>query len=92
MRQLLRSDIINGLPRLAAHWHPSAPSRVSSLLGSDLHAIHLEERLTAPENLVAGSQKIEEQNVPLESTTKATASKGIICKELVKSNENCHQK
>lgn len=86
------SDIINGIPHLAAHWHPSAPSRAFSLPGSDLHAIHLEERPAAPENLVAGSQKIEEQNVPLESTTKATASEGIIRKELVKSKKNCHQK
>lgn len=82
------SKIFYIIPHLAAHWRPSVPGRVSSLLGSDLHAIHLEERLTAPESLVAGSQKTEGRNVPLGSTTKATKSEGIRFKELVKSDGN----
>lgn len=71
------SKIFNILPNLAARWHPSAPGRASSLLGSDLRAIHLEERLTIPESLVAGSQKTEGRNVPLGSATKAITSEGI---------------
>lgn len=80
------SKIFSIIPHLAAHWHPSAPGRASSSLGSDLRATHLEERLTAPESLVADSQKTEGQNVPLGSTTKATTSDGIRYKEPVKSD------
>lgn len=71
------------IPHLAARWHPAAPGRASSSLGSDLRAIRLEERLTAPESLVAGNQKTEGRNVPLGSTTKV--SEGIRYKEPVKS-------
>ena len=65
------------IPHLAAHWHPSALGRVFSSHGSNLHAIHLEERLKAPESLVVGSQKTEGQNVPPESTIKATILEGF---------------
>ena len=86
-----KSSIFNILPHLVAHWHPSAPGRASSLHGSDLHAIHLEERLTTPESLVAGSQKTEGRNVPLGSTTKAITSESIRFKP-VKSDGKFHQK
>ena len=86
------SKVFNIIPHLAAHWHPSAPGTVFSSLGSDLHAIRLEERLTAPESLVVGSQKTEGQNVPPESTTKATTSEGISYKEPVKSDRKLSSK
>lgn len=85
-RQLLGTLVLRSLPvipRLAARWHPSAPGRASSSLGSDLRAIRLEERLTAPESLVAGSQKTEGRNVPLGSMTKV--SEGVRYNEPVKS-------
>lgn len=65
------------VPHLAARWHPSAPGRASSSLGSDLRATRLEERLTAPESLAADSQKTEGQIVPLGSTIKATTLEGV---------------
>lgn len=86
------SKIFNIIPHLAAHWHPSAPDRVSSLLDSDLRVVRPEEKLTAPESPAAGSQKTEGRNVPLESTTKAITSEGIRFKEPVKSDENLPSK
>lgn len=55
------SQVKGIIPNLACHWHPSAPSTVSSSLCSNPHASHLEEKPRAPGNLAAGILKTEEQ-------------------------------
>lgn len=49
------------IPNQACHWHPSAPSKVSSSLYLNPHASHQEEKPRAPGNLAAGILKTEEQ-------------------------------